>query len=172
MKRLLLLRHAKSSWQDRSLADHDRPLNKRGEKSARRIGDYLHDEGLIPDHVLCSTATRAARTWDIVSGQLGSVVSTTELPDIYSADADGLLQLVRAAPPHANTVLLIGHNPALEELALSLYASGDRPGAEKMREKYPTAGLASFRFDTTDWAEIAPGRGELERFVRPKQLER
>jgi phosphohistidine phosphatase len=172
MKQLLLLRHAKSSWKDTSLPDHDRPLNRRGEKTARRIGSYLEEKGLFPDQVLCSTALRALRTWDVVAAQLEREVRVSELPEIYSADADGLLHAVRGAAADADAVMLIGHNPALQELAVSLFGSGNTAALEKMRRKYPTGGLAVFHFDTGSWAEVAPARGELERFVRPKQLQR
>jgi phosphohistidine phosphatase len=171
MKRLLLLRHAKSSRKDPSLADHDRPLTSRGEKNARRMGAYLRDEGLVPDQTLCSTAIRAVRTWESAAAELGRDVRTRRDAGLYTGDSDRLLNAVRAGAAEDDVLLLIGHNPAIQELALSLVGSGDRAELARMRRKFPTAGLAVFRFDTGDWAEIAPAHGELERFVRPGHLQ-
>ena len=171
MKRLLLLRHAKSSRKNTALPDHDRPLTKRGEKNARRMGGYLRHEGLIPDLALCSTAVRAVETWKAVVGQLERQVRTVPMPELYTADVAGLLQTVRASSVADDVLLLIGHNPALEELALSLAGSGEADALGKMRRKFPPGGLAVIHFDTAEWTAIAPGSGELERFVRPKQLQ-
>jgi phosphohistidine phosphatase len=170
MKTLLLLRHAKSSRKDASLADHDRPLSKRGVKNASRMGTYLRDEGLFPDRVLCSSATRAVETWESASNQLGRAVPTTQLRALYTADDEALLQTVRGGAPEDSVVLLVGHNPALEELAESLVGSGDPAAVEAIHRKFPTGSLAVIRFDTENWAEIAPESGELERFVRPQLL--
>lgn len=172
MKRLLLLRHAKSSRTNPSLADHERPLTKRGEKDARRIGAYLQHEGLFPDQVLCSTAVRALRTWEEVAGELGREVRTSPLPELYNADAEALLHTVHGAAGADDVLLLIGHNPAFQELAVSLVGSGDGAALARMRRKFPTASLAVLQFGTDDWAKVAPAGGELERFIRPKQLQR
>lgn len=170
MKTLLLLRHAKSSRKDQSLADHDRPLTKRGEKNASRMGAYLRDEDLVPDRVLCSTAARALQTWGAAAGRLGREVPTTPLRSLYTADDEFLLETVRKAAPEDGVLMLVGHNPALEELAELLVGSGEPSTVGALQRKFPTGSLAVIRFNTDSWADVAPERGELERFVRPRLL--
>jgi phosphohistidine phosphatase len=135
------------------------------------MGAYLRDEGLFPDRVLCSTAVRALRTWESAAGRLGREVPTIQLPELYTANADDLLHTVRGGAAEDAVVMLVGHNPALEELALSLAGSGDAAMLATIQRKFPTASLAVIRFDTDDWADVAPERGELERFVRANHLQ-
>jgi len=170
MRRLLLLRHAKSSWEDPSLDDFDRPLAPRGERAAPAIADFMRSKKLIPDLVLCSSAVRARQTWHAVANKLGSGDNLRELKSLYLATPSRLLQTLRRAPQKAETVLVIGHNPGMEIFALRLTGKGPRNAMRQMAEKFPTAALAEIAFDVEKWSEIGEGRGVLKRFVRPKDL--
>jgi phosphohistidine phosphatase len=160
-KRLLLLRHAKSSWDDPALADHDRPLAPRGRTAAKLIGEHLRENQIGVSLVLCSSARRARETLDLVQTP-GEVLIEREL---YGASADELLARLRRVPDQRGTVMLIGHNPAIEDLAVGLAGSG----AELIGDKFPTCALATLSFSGR-WCELAPGGVELESFVRPREL--
>jgi phosphohistidine phosphatase len=162
--RLLLLRHAKSSWDDPELDDHDRPLAKRGRRAAEDVGARLREMDLAPDLVLCSTATRTRETLELLSLEHAAVRFDDRL---YGADEDELLDLVRELPDGTGWVLVIGHNPGLHELALRLAVSATGPDAEHLRERFPTAALAVFESDG-GWAELADGRGRLRSYVTPR----
>jgi phosphohistidine phosphatase len=161
--RLLLLRHAKSSWDDPELDDHDRPLAKRGRRAAEDVGGLLRESGLAPDLVLCSTATRTRQTLEL----LGIGGADVRLEDrLYGAGEDELLDLVRELPEGAATVLVIGHNPGLHDLALRLATAASGPAADHLRGRFPTAALAVFEAD--GWAELARGGGRLDSYVTPR----
>lgn len=168
MVRLLLLRHAKSSWPS-GMLDVDRPLSARGRKAAVLMGDYLDDEELLPDLVLISPARRTVETWSLVQPALGPVTMRAE-PRIYDAPAARLLSLIQEIDPQISSVLIIGHNPGFEDLARLLASHGDGEALSRMRQKYPTAGLAVIDCDCASWADIKPRGGKLERFVTPKFL--
>ena len=170
MKTLMLLRHAKSSWTDDSLVDHDRGLNRRGERDAPRIGAYLRDQGLLPDSVLCSTATRAWRTWKHVAAALNDAVPVERLEELYNARPGITLEVIRRRPAEDRVTLVVGHNSGLQELAVSLAGSGDSEALARMARKFPTGGLAVLRFQGDTWAAVARSQGELDRFIRPKDL--
>lgn len=170
MKTILLFRHAKSSWNNPSLPDHDRPLAPRGEKAAPRMGAYLRDAGLVPDRVLCSTAHRARQTWDCLAPYLTPSPEVVTSQALYEAGASDLLAALQQLPGHTGRAMLVGHNPGLEDLAAELAGYGDATARRHMAAKYPTAALAEIRFDTASWPEIAPAGGELIRFVKPKDL--
>jgi phosphohistidine phosphatase len=157
-KRLLLMRHAKSSWNDPALADHDRPLAPRGRKAAKRIGAYLGDERI--QLVLCSSARRATETQELVSPP-GEVRIEEEL---YGATADRLLERLQSVPDVIDTAMLIGHNPAIQDLAVSL--SG---GAAELLEKFPTGAVATLAWNGS-WRALAAGQAELTAFVKPREL--
>ncbi len=162
-KRLVLLRHAKSSWADPRLSDHDRPLNRRGRHAAALVGRHLRHEGLGPDLVLCSSATRTRQTL-----QLLELAKTSEVvieDELYGASVADLLSRVGRVPARYGTVLLIGHNPGMEDLARLL----DRNGLDSV-EKFPTAAAAVLRFAIGAWGEIRAGAGELDSFFTPKEL--
>jgi phosphohistidine phosphatase len=167
MKQVFLLRHAKSSWDDPELADHDRPLAPRGRRAAKAIAEHLGREGIVPELVLCSPARRARETLGRIAPALGDDVRVEVEEELYGASADGLLERLRALDDDIGSVMLVGHNPAIEELALSLAGSGDELPA--MRKKYPTAALATLAFDGR-WRDLEPGSAELTDFVKPKQL--
>jgi phosphohistidine phosphatase len=175
---LVLFRHAKSAWPD--VADHDRPLAGRGIRTAPVMGRWLRDAGLLPGQVLCSTARRARETWQFAQAGLAASPPVTFDARIYGAAATDLLDLIREVPPATGTLLLIGHNPAIEDLALLLAAApgadagpgagGSRPGdLDRMRSKFPTAAIAVLESAGT-WAGLAPGRARLTAFVQPRDL--
>lgn len=170
MKTLYLLRHAKSSWDDPSLADHDRPLAARGRKASPQIAIWLRTHAERPQLVLCSTAARAQETWDLVAPELLPAPEVQLRPDIYDADADELIDLIRRTPAPISTLLLVGHNPAMEEVAALLAGDGDAAALQTMQTKYPTAAVAEITFDLDDWRDVEEGSGHLARFVRPKDL--
>lgn len=161
-KQLFLLRHAKSSWDDATLADHDRPLAGRGRKAAKVMAEHLRLEKIDPALVLCSSARRTRETLERVSPG-GDVLIEAEL---YGATEDALLERLRRVPSDVGSVMLIGHNPAMECLALRLAGQGD---VSRMGSKFPTAALATLTFEG-DWTDLGPGRAELVSFVTPKEL--
>ena len=171
-KILYLMRHAKSDWQDPSLEDFDRPLNDRGRRTAPVMGAFLATELGRPDHVLCSAARRATRTWELIEAELGAGIPVTWSDDLYLASASGLLKtIVALAPPKSDTLLVIGHNPGLEQLAADLSGPGSNPKARsRLKSKFSTAAVAVLAFDVPAWTDLRPGHGRLTRFVRPKDL--
>lgn len=170
MKRLYLLRHTKSSWRDEDLPDHDRPLAPRGRRAAPAIGVYLRDHGAVPDLVLASSARRTRETWDLVSLMLGKPPPVQYEDKLYLASAEELLARLRKIAPGEATVLLVGHNPGLQELAHQLYGEGDSVAHARLKGKFPTGGLALYEFDIERWSELAPGTGKLVDFVVPRDL--
>jgi phosphohistidine phosphatase len=171
MRRLFLLRHAKSSWDDPGLADLDRPLAPRGRRAAPLMAQLMVKRHWIPDLVLCSQAERVRETWQLMAPVLGGQIPCKTLRTIYPGAPSRLLMTLRRAPDDATTLLLIGHNPGLGALATSLCGTGPAKALERMRSKFPTAGLAVMDFDVEHWSEIAVGAGRLEAFVRPKDLD-
>ena len=168
MRRLLILRHAKSDWPD-GVPDEERPLSPRGRAAAPRMGAYLAREGLAPDLALVSPARRTAETWELVRAALGPVEARTD-GRLYAASAADLLEVVREAPADAGTVLLVGHNPGVQDLARRLIGEGARDAVARLVAKYPTAALAVVAFSAPDWGSVAPGRGRLARYVTPRDL--
>jgi phosphohistidine phosphatase len=171
MRTLLLLRHAKSSWDDPGLEDFDRPLAPRGEKAAPLMAAYLTNAGPRPDLVLCSPAVRARQTWSLVARSLGDAIDVKELRGLYLGAPSRLLEAVHRAPDQATCVMLVGHNPGMEHLAMALAGPASKPKAmAKLHAKFPTAALAEIEFDAAAWRDIGAGAGRLTRFVRPKDL--
>jgi len=167
-KRLYLLRHAKSNWDDPELADHERPLAPRGQRAAKAIATHIAAEGIEPALVLCSSAVRTRETLDRITPALGS--PEVEVEDgLYGAGAGALLERLRRVPDSVSSVMMIGHNPGIEELALELAGSGD--DIERVERKYPTAALATLTVPGDSWPELAEGRSELRAFVLPRELE-
>jgi phosphohistidine phosphatase len=164
-KRLHLLRHAKSSWGDSSLADRDRPLAPRGRKAAKRIGRYLRENEIRPELVLCSSSVRTQQTLERLALPRETPVELDER--LYAASAEDILERLCDVPASVNSVLVIAHNPGLEELALELASSG--PDRERLAEKFPTGALASLRFDG-GWDELTPGACTLVGYVVPREL--
>ena len=164
-QRLYLLRHAKSSWTGPRLADHDRPLTSRGRRAAKAIGRHLRDQGIEPEFVLCSPATRARETLERIGpARHGAHVE----PELYGAGAGALLARLHEVPAAVPSVMLIGHNPGLQELALLLSRSG--PGVRELEAKFPTAALATLALPRPGWSALDRGTAELIDFVRPRDL--
>jgi phosphohistidine phosphatase len=166
VKRLFLLRHAKSSWDDPRLDDRDRPLAPRGRRASELIAGHLRREGIAPSLVLCSSATRARETLQRVIPALDASDVSIE-DELYGASSEGLLQRLREVPGDLESVMLVGHQPAIQELALDL--AGDGAELARLRAKFPTGALATLLF-AGDWSELAPGSAELVAYVKPKEL--
>jgi len=170
MRTVHLLRHAKSSWDDATLPDHDRPLAPRGLRAAAAMRDHAAATGLQVDLVLVSSARRAQQTWESVAP--GVVVGEVRTEGaIYGATATELLRLVHGVDDELRSVLLVGHDPGFHDLASSLAGAGDHEALTALRDKYPTGALASLTFDG-EWSSIGSGDGRLVSFVRPRDLER
>jgi len=173
MRQLLLLRHAKSSWDDPLLADHARPLNARGRRSATAMAAAMRDLGLSPDVVLVSSARRTLQTLEAISPFADSPL-IEPMDDLYLAPWQRLLDLLRQSPETARSVLLIGHNPGLHDLALALagptaMAGSAAVAARRMAEGFPTCSLAEFTV-ASRWRDLAEGGGRLVRFLIPADL--
>jgi phosphohistidine phosphatase len=166
VKRLFLLRHAKSSWDDPGLDDRDRPLAPRGRRASELIAGHLRREGIAPSLVLCSSARRTRQTLERVIPALDA--SDVSIEDgLYGASSGGLLERLREVPEDLESVMLVGHQPAIQELALDL--AGDGAELARVRAKFPTAALATLLF-AGEWSELAPGSAELVAYVKPKEL--
>ena len=160
--RLILTRHAKSDWDDPTLPDHDRPLNDRGRRSARALGDWLASRGYDPEEVLCSSARRTVETWERVSEAVFETRPDLRLePQLYHASPDVMLRVLQSAT--APTVMMIGHNPGIAEFAAMLPA---RPPLSPEFRRYPTAATLVLDFQAASWAELRSGQGSVLDFVR------
>lgn len=170
MKSLTLLRHAKSDWNDTVARDFDRPLNERGRRAARAIGAYMAAEGLAFDRILASPARRVSDTLEEVGTGLGRVLDAIFDERLYLASPETLTEVIGEAGDEAGRLLLVGHNPGLEELALALAADdAANPMRREVEVKYPTATLAEIELDVERWADATEGR--IIRFVRPRDLD-
>lgn len=168
MKQLLLLRHAKSSWDDPDLDDFDRPLAERGLKAAKLMGRELAARDWLPDQVLVSSALRTRDTWRLVAAELPAHPRVVFANALYDASAADVLSQIRLADPSSGCLAVVGHNPGLEDLAKQLAGSGSEAKARKrIEEKFPTTALARFVFEG-DWSGLSSGR--LTHCLRPKDL--
>ena len=195
MRRLMLLRHAKSD-RPPGMPDHDRPLNRRGRDEAPLVGTYLAHNGLVPDRVLCSTSERTRETWDLAARALAGAAPPAQAASeprsagavkkkgsrsikrppvdfderLYAAEPQTILALLRETPPKVHSLLIVGHNPGIHEAALALIASGDVEARERLHEKFPTSGLAVIDFALDAWGKLHVRSGRLDRFITPRQL--
>lgn len=172
MKSLTLLRHAKSSWDDPVQRDFDRPLNRKGHRAAKAMGGEMRRLGLRFDAVIASPALRVKETLASVAEGYGAPLETDFDANIYLAPAETLLQIIQAAPDDVERLMLVGHSHGLDDLVFLLVP--DRPEdaeRDKVEEKYPTASLAEITLDIDHWADAAPARGHLLRFIRPRDLD-
>jgi phosphohistidine phosphatase len=195
MRRLMLLRHAKSD-RPPGTPDHDRPLNRRGRDEAPLVGTYLAHNGLVPDRVLCSTSERTRETWDLVASALAGAAPPAQAASesrsagavkkkggpsikrppvdfderLYAAEPQTILALLRETPSKVHSLLIVGHNPGIHEAALALIASGDVEARERLHEKFPTSGLAVIDFALDAWGKLHVRSGRLDRFITPRQL--
>ncbi len=172
MKTLTLLRHAKSGWDDPVARDFDRPLNAKGRRAAQIVGRHMRALGLGFDRVVASPAVRVTETLDAVFDGYGSRPNVAWDRRIYLASAATLLEVVHDTPEASARLLLVGHNPGIEELVLDLVPdASDSHERDEIEEKYPTASLAELAFDVAGWDGVAARRGRLTRFVRPRDLD-
>jgi phosphohistidine phosphatase len=173
VKTILLLRHAKSAWSDTRLSDHERPLNRRGERAASTIADHLAQNGPRPDLILCSTAMRARQTLAPLTKRLGAPAPPISLEDhLYLASEGDLLARLQALADDVAIVLLVGHNDGIWQLAETLAARGPAASLAALHEKFPTGSLAMLDVPAGTWRSLAAGSGELVAFVRPRDLTR
>jgi phosphohistidine phosphatase len=168
--RLMLLRHAKSDWSRPGLDDHARPLNGRGRKAAPTVGAYMARHALVPELVVASTATRVRETLDLVLPAFGRAPKVRHDARVYEAEAGALLDMLRETPRGVASLMIVGHNPGLAELAALLIASGKAEARARLAAKFPTAALAVIDFTGDDWGKLRPRSGKLERFIVPKAL--
>ena len=171
MRRLMLLRHAKSDWTGPRARDHERPLSARGREAAPRMGAYMARHALVPDLVIASTAARVGETLSLVLPAFAKQPKVLVDKRLYEAEGDALLGVIKGAPGTAHSLLLVGHNPGLAELAALLMASGDVEARQRLIEKFPTAALAVIDFALDDWTKLHPKAGRLDRFVVPRTLD-
>lgn len=169
MRRLLLLRHAKTDRPEPGERDRERKLTKRGRADAPVIGAYMARHGLIPDLVLLSPATRTEETWRLLETSFAKPPRVARNERIYNATVDRLMALIREGRD-AHALLVIGHNPGLHDLATRLIASGDVEARERVNEKLPTCGLVVIDLAFDDWSKLHASAGRLERFVTPRLL--
>jgi phosphohistidine phosphatase len=171
MRTLLLLRHAKSSWDLSGLDDHERPLNKRGTRDAPAMGAWIEEHALRPDIVLCSDAVRARATLALVLPELGGKTPEVRYePRLYLAEPAAIVEVLSHVEAKHGHCMIVGHNPGLHALALGLVGDGDRKAICALAMKLPTCGLSVIDFQTVDWTSVKPGLGRLRAFVAPKLL--
>ncbi len=172
MKKLTLLRHAKSGWDDPVARDFDRPLNPRGERAAKVIGTWMKREGLSFDHIIASPAVRVIDTIDQVVASFGPLGEPTWERRVYLASSATLMDVLRELGAAHDSVLMVGHNPGLEDLILDIVpdVKGDAM-RDSVYEKYPTAALAEMEIDISNWVDIERGTGRLTRYIRPRDLD-
>jgi len=169
MRRLMLLRHAKTERAEPGERDRDRKLMKRGRADAPAIGNFMAHHGLVPDLALVSPAVRAQETWALVAGCFAKPPRMTTDDRIYNANPEGLIAAI-GETRKAHALIVVGHNPGLHDLAMRLIASGDVEAREQLNEKLPTAGLVVIDLPLDDWSLLHSHAGRLERFVSPRLI--
>jgi phosphohistidine phosphatase len=171
----MLLRHAKSSWDQVDVDDVDRPLAPRGRSAATLLGRFISRKGLEPELVLCSSATRARQTWEMVAAEWDQA-DQSGLPrlemraSLYLASVGELFSTLRRIDDDVAAIMIIGHNPGMEQMARRLVSQGDPKGLKRLRKKFPTAALAAIDLPIESWSTLKSGQGELQAFIRPKDL--
>lgn len=172
MKRLTLFRHAKSGWDNPALRDFDRPLNDKGRRAARTMGRYMRDQGMRFDRVIASPAARVVETLAAASEGYGRRETAAAWDQrIYLAAPATLMEIVRETPAEVGDLMIAGHNPGLEELALLLVPDTGDAARERMEMKFPTAALVTIGFDVANWPAVQKNGGTLLRFIRPRDLD-
>ncbi len=168
--RLMLLRHAKSEKGEPGMPDHERTLAARGRADAPRIGAYMARHGLVPDRVVVSTARRTRETWDGLASAWAAPPPVAHEARIYESGSEAILAVIKETASEVGSLLVIGHNPGLHDVARHLIASGDVEARERLNEGLPTAGLTVIDFAGEDWRRLHAHGGRLERFVTPRLL--
>lgn len=170
MLTLTLLRHAKAGTDRAGVRDIERPLAPRGERTAPLMGHFIAEHHLEPDLIVCSTARRTRQTLALVQAELPSKPKVIYDEALYLAEPEGILGTIVSRAGPVKRVMVIGHNPGLQELALLLSGAGRKTDLAAIRTKFPTAGLAVLNFTATAWASIRPGTGVLRLFMSPRRL--
>jgi phosphohistidine phosphatase len=174
VKRLLLLRHAKAEPAEPGIHDHERALMARGRTDAPKLGRYIADKGFTPDVILTSTAYRTVETADLTAAEFSGTPQVDYLETLYLAAPEAILSIVRSAADATHCLMIVGHNPGLEQVATALAREPlrrkERDRFDRIEEKFPTAALAVLDFEVDRWRDIAPGQGALKDFVRPRDL--
>ncbi len=168
MHTLYLLRHAKSSWADPTLLDHERPLAPRGRRDGKRIAKHVAQLGIEPELLLCSSAERTRETLKLIQPALGATSTVMLEMGLYAASAGRLLERIRAVPEPVASLMVIGHNPGLQDLALLLASAGAE--RERLEAKFPTAALATLTIPNATWTQLSQADAVLAAYVVPKQL--
>jgi phosphohistidine phosphatase len=169
VRHLWLLRHATSSWDDPDLDDHDRPLAPRGERAAAAMASHLRHAGVRPQLVLCSSALRARRTLSLVLASLGDRVVIEIDPQLYTFDAQVLIERLRSGPDDVRSLLLVGHNPALQDFALLVAAGG--AARDRVAAKLPTGALVTIALPDDPWTTLGESDAEIEGLTVPRDLD-
>ncbi|MFR0354059.1 SixA phosphatase family protein [Streptomyces sediminimaris] len=167
LRRLVVLRHAKSAWPE-GVADHERPLARRGLRDAPAAGRALAEADCLPDLALCSTAVRAHQTWELASAQWGSPPPVRHDPRLYGAGAREVLSVVHEVSAEVETLLLVGHNPGLEELVLALAGDDLDDALQRVRTKFPTSAIAVLAWHGPAWGALLPGTALLTGTLVPR----
>lgn len=170
MKKLILLRHAKSSWDDPALSDHDRPLNKRGRGAAPVIAAWLVSRSHVPDTVLCSSAVRTRETVERMRSRMPDLPEPVVEPTLYHAAPDTLRARLSALPSGCQTVMLVGHQPGIGAFARLLADGTEKRRCKRAYEHFPTAAAAVFEADIEDWSELGPAKARFIDFATPREL--
>lgn len=170
MKHLILMRHAKSSWDHPDLDDHERPLNQRGIAGAQAMADWLKTMGARPDHAIVSDSARTQETWALLSAGLGLSVSTDVSRDYYLASPETMLDAIRQSPTDAATVIVIGHQPGMSTLVQSIADGSEPTSRSRAFQHFPTAATALIDIPVESWSDVDFGKGVFTRFASPKEL--
>lgn len=163
--RLILTRHAKSSWDNSNQPDHERPLNARGRLAATAIGEWLETRGYAPGLILCSTAIRTRETCELLNEALAKPSPVDHVKELYHGSPEQMIAALQDI--EAKDVLIVGHNPGISTLAANLATS---PPPNERFSVYPTGATTVFDFPQDDWSEIGPGQGAVRDFVVPADL--
>ena len=170
MRRLLLLRHAKSERTRPGGSDHDRVLAPRGHEDAPKLGAFMARHNLIPARVIVSSAVRARQTWDLIAAAFSEAPKALHDKRLYEATPQAILNVIKECKPEVHSLLIVGHNPGLQELAGLLIATGNLEARQRLNEKFPTSGLLVMDFALDDWARVHAHSGRLDHFVNPRSL--
>lgn len=171
MKRLVLLRHFKSSWHEAGMADHDRPLAPRGQHDATLMAETMIARGLTPDRILCSPARRTRETLAALEAVIGAMSEITAFVDeLYSGPEIDYRAIIATMGGDADRLMLIGHNPRIHATALALVGAGNRDARAHLAHKYPTGALTMIEFAADNWPGAAEGGGKLAAFIRPRDV--
>ena len=166
-RRLIIVRHAKSSWDDPTLDDHDRPLSRRGQRALPVLAEHLRSISAAPDVVLCSTSARTIATLDGIKPALPPDAEIVIDERLFHAGEHWMLDQIRSLPDAVGSVLVVGHNPGLQEMAIQLVGAGTADDRAQLERKFPTAAAATIVFDGT-WGDVAAGVGHLEHLFLPR----